>query len=282
MLGTRPTRRRFRRRAVSAAAALLSVHLAGAAALTQDPPAASLRIDGPPGVDVAWEGVPLGRTDGDGTLTIEGIPPGSHQILFSKPGFESRPWRLEVEPGAGELVIELESLEPLPREREERQTEPAPPPSAEVPDAEVPDAEAPPAPAPPPEPRATRPPPAPEPAFPRAAAPAEAAAPSPFPWEVVMGFVLLALVAGIAATAFELRRRRATPPPPTVVRRSFPPAARQGDGDPDSAEVLETLRQRERDLEWKTYRLRDVSEPEVIDVVDVRVLDDDSPQEGHR
>lgn len=275
MFGTRPTRRRFRRRAVSAAAALLSVHLAGAAALAQDPPAASLRIEAPPGVDVAWEGVPLGRTGGDGTLAIEGIPPGSHQIVFSKPGFESRPWLLEVEPGAGELVIELESLDPLPRETEGRQTEPTPPPSAAAPDAE-----APPAPAPPPEPRATSPAPAPEPAFPRAAAPAEAAA--PFPWEVVTGVVLLALVAGTAATAFELRRRRATPPPRTVVRRFFPPAARQGDGDPDSAEILETLRQRERDLEWKTYRVRDVSEPEVIDVVDIRVLDDDSPQEGHR
>ncbi|MGH9465517.1 MAG: PEGA domain-containing protein, partial [Thermoanaerobaculia bacterium] len=83
-------------------ALLLAMMAGGPAAST-----ATLLVESQPAVEVVWEGVPLGVTGPDGTLTIADIPPGSYAVTLRKEGHRPSERRIELGPGPARLAQRL-------------------------------------------------------------------------------------------------------------------------------------------------------------------------------
>jgi len=74
---------------------------------------AALEIQSQPGVEVVWEGVSLGRTDNQGLLVVEEIPPGRYAIAIRKQGFREVTRELELVGGqTNTFQLDLEEIKP--------------------------------------------------------------------------------------------------------------------------------------------------------------------------
>ncbi len=72
------------------------------------PEPASLSVHAQPGAQVLWEGLPVGRTDREGNLTLTGIPYGRYALEVVQEGFRPRKLTVEVGPGSNRLQVRLE------------------------------------------------------------------------------------------------------------------------------------------------------------------------------
>ncbi|MCP4654627.1 MAG: PEGA domain-containing protein [bacterium] len=254
----------------------------------------SLRIESQPGVEVVWEGVPLGSTDARGILTVDDSPLGVFSITLRKPGFRSLTTEIEIAPGRKTLALELEPT--LTAADPRASPAPAPPPAKTPPSPSGEELEkraAVEATAPSPEeagtataesvaedPAAPRPEPAPPPTAPTA--PATIASGTAMKALYLLG---AAVLGAIVLTL--VRRRRARPPlpavepagnPPFVPLRGNPfaadppseglePLAGTGSGQArTAAPFLEDLKRRERALEDRENAGTGGADDDIIDV----------------
>jgi len=70
----------------------------------------SLVVHSQPGVEVVWDGVPLGTTDARGELTISGILPGTYAVELHRQGLTTARRDLAVHAGPMELELRLVPL----------------------------------------------------------------------------------------------------------------------------------------------------------------------------
>lgn len=93
---------------------LRAVYASALLLLAAGVPAGVLEVRSQPGVEVVWEGVNLGTTDGRGRMVIRDIPPGEYSIVLRKDGHH--PHRTDVRIDGGETTLrrQLERLAPEP------------------------------------------------------------------------------------------------------------------------------------------------------------------------
>lgn len=110
----------------------------GAASDAGSPPTSSpaestgqLNIVSQPGVEVVWEGVPLGTTDTAGLLVIEGIPRGSYGLVLRKAGYQDLASRVDVTETSQSVRMQLRRS-PAPARRSEPLLEPESKPTPEA------------------------------------------------------------------------------------------------------------------------------------------------------
>jgi hypothetical protein len=201
---------------------------------------ATVRVLTQPGVEVLWEGVSLGSTDGRGVLEIEGVPSGSFSVTLRKPGHQTRTTRIEVDSRTERLETRLERVAGSAAAQPPSAPKPAPRPAAEAAPAAAVS----------------------EPGRARTASTPPTAPPSRKP--VVLSVALLLVAAAAACLALYRRRHQAMAPPDELeIAPMFPlwePAgapdlpgldAREKQlGGPDR--FLEDLKRREREGDQRT------------------------------
>lgn len=256
----------------------------------------SLRIQGPPGVNVEWEGIALGTIGTSGELLIEEIPPGGYTVTAHRSDHESRTYRVRVD--GDDQTLRIRALEPVEEfapasppspDSEELPSEPvAEPPSplgAVHPNLEVGLETRPRAaehsedPSEPSEQDAT-------PEFSTAAAtdPAPAPAEDPLPTPspeideesessllLFVGLPLLGIIGIVlwSVSVFLRKHEDSHGDEPPRVERSFPAVGKRARPDPETSRLREELERRERELEWRSFELRERGrDPEVIDLQD--------------
>lgn len=102
-------------RSFSLPACLLSALCASTVALgveevLQIPDPGQLNIVSQPGVEVMWDGHPVGKTDAAGLLVIRRIPPGFYELVLRKAGHQEQTAQVEVSSGGQSVRIELPSI----------------------------------------------------------------------------------------------------------------------------------------------------------------------------
>ena len=97
-----------------------------AAALPLAAATGSLSIESQPGVEVTWDGTPLGSTDSTGIMFIEGIPAGEYVLDLSKPGYGSLRQRIVINEAPATYHGYLDPTEPAAPTSSSSRREPAP------------------------------------------------------------------------------------------------------------------------------------------------------------